>query len=160
MNKRPVKKTRAAEDTNREAAENQETEVHDAGDDQPFSTASQERGAIKGDILTNITHDVLVAGMANLDLRPETVQLGENLITSITDSNSPFRRTFKAAPGLTGAGVAAIAVGGVLLGIAIEQTSGALSRRVLGRRQPKNDKSDSREKSESRHNGATPQGAY
>jgi hypothetical protein len=159
MNKRPVKKTQAAED-NREATENQDTEMHEDGDEQAFSTASQDRGTMKGDILTNITHDVLAAGMANLDLRPETVKLGENLITSLTDSNSPFRRTFKAAPGLTGAGVAAIAVGGVLLGIAIEQTSGALSRRVLGRRQRKNDNSDSREKSDSPHNGAAPPASY
>jgi hypothetical protein len=84
-----------------------------------------EGGAIDEavDLLATKAQSAIQRGLDKLD--PEIVQWGQSVLSSFAVAAAPVRRSFKTQPLLTGAGVGAIAVGGVLLAVAISKDRGA-----------------------------------
>jgi len=68
------------------------------------------------------------AGLQNLD--PQVLQWGQTALASASMVAGPVRRSFKTQPILTGAGVAALAAGGIMLALAISRDVKASPRKA------------------------------
>lgn len=64
------------------------------------------------------THSIQ-QGIQNLHIDPQLLEIGQQAVAASMNLVSPVRKAFKSNPMLVGTGLASIAVGGVLLGLAL-----------------------------------------
>lgn len=84
------------------------------------------------DTLVQKAQDAIETGLQKVD--PEVLEWGQALIASLGTLAAPVRKSFKSQPVLTGAGLGAMAIGGVLLAVAVTRDRGGhQSRRTVVR---------------------------
>ena len=84
-------------------------------------------------LIMSSAQDALNSGLDRL--HPEVVQWGQTLLGSMVMSATPVRRTLKLQPVLTGVGLGAIAVGGILVALALTRDNQGAAK-PAARRQP------------------------
>jgi hypothetical protein len=61
----------------------------------------------------------IAQGIQNLHIDPQLLDLGQHVMAASKSIVGPLRKAFKMSPALIGTGVASIAVGGALIGLAL-----------------------------------------
>lgn len=93
-----------------------------AGFDGAHSTQSGSEydpsGATAAALGAFATHSIQ-QGLQNLNLDPQLMEVGQQAIAASMNLVAPIRKAFKSNPVLVGSGLASIAVGGVLVGLAL-----------------------------------------